>query len=175
MDSAQKVRAFHIIEWLARLGLAGVFFAAAIPKLLDPAAFAKDIENYRVVLPFLGKDYINLTALYLPALEFVSAIAILLNSLKRAAAWTMTGLLAVFLIMITQAVLRGYNIDCGCFGSGAASKALAHTTGIVTILQDLLFLTMSGFVLWRGKGQSMESVLPTLRGGIKGGSLKQGA
>ncbi len=153
MKILRNERILTLLDWLCRLGLAAAFFAAAVPKLMDPAGFAKTIENYRLVLPLIGKDYINLTALFLPALEFVTAAAILWPKTKRAAAWLITGMLVLFIIMIAQAVLRGLNIDCGCFGAAGAAKEKAHMVGISTILRDVGFLLMSGFVLWRGRAK----------------------
>jgi hypothetical protein len=112
-------------------------------------AFAKAIDNYRVVFPIIGKDYVYLVAGFMPALELITALGLLWNRTKRGAALTATLLLILFAILITQAVLRGLNIDCGCFGSGATSKMMARTVGLKAILEDLLWLVMALFVFFR--------------------------
>jgi hypothetical protein len=59
--------------WLARLVLAGVFLAAAAPKIADPPAFAAAIANYRL----FPDAAVNLIATVVPALELVGALALL--------------------------------------------------------------------------------------------------
>jgi putative oxidoreductase len=141
------------LEWLFRLVLAAVFFYASIPKLLHTADFAKAIENYHVVLPLIGKGYINLAAGFLPAVEFTTALALLWNHLKRGGSLMAIALLTLFLILIAQAIARGLNIDCGCFGSGATSKLMARTVGVHALLEDVVWLGMAVFVYVWARGQ----------------------
>ena len=65
--------------------VAVVFLAAAVPKILDPLTFAKAITNYRLSLPWIGLNYVNSVALFMPALEAVVAIALFWNRSKKAA------------------------------------------------------------------------------------------
>ncbi len=154
METPRYGALLTILEWLARLGLAAVFFYAAIPKLLDPAAFAKAIDNYRVVFPLVGKGYVYFVAGFLPALEFVTALGLLWNRTKRGAALLSIAMLVMFVILITQAVARGLNIDCGCFGSGATAKGLARQVGLTAILEDVLWLAMAIFIYFRSRRAS---------------------
>jgi uncharacterized membrane protein YphA (DoxX/SURF4 family) len=149
MDASRRPAAWNLLEWLCRLVLAAVFLFAAWPKLLDPAAFAKAIDNYRVTFPLIGKGYENLVAGFLPALEFVTAFGLLWNRTKRAATLLVMIMLVMFIILISQAVLRGLNIDCGCFGSGATSKLMARHVGLTAILEDVVWLALAVFVYIR--------------------------
>lgn len=98
----------------ALLGL--VFLAAAWKKLLDPAAFAIDILNYRVeYLPWAG---IVGLALYLPWLELVCGLALILHVAYRGALCIAAGLLAVFIAAYGSTRPRGLDVGCGCFGHG---------------------------------------------------------
>ncbi len=150
------------LEWLARLGLAAVFLYAAVPKLLDPVAFAKAIDNYRIVFPLIAKGYVYLVAGFLPALEFVTALGLLWNRTKRGAALLTTIQLVVFIILITQAVARGLNIDCGCFGSGVTSKLMARQVGLTAILEDVAWLAMAIFIYLRSRVSSARSIRYTM-------------
>lgn len=132
----RKERILTLLEWAARITLAAIFLFAAYPKLVDPTGFAKAIENYKVIMPIIGKDYINFAAHLLPALELIAGIGILIQKLKRASAWLCAALLLMFIVMITQAVLRGFNIDCGCFGSGATAAALAQKAGWSKVIEN---------------------------------------
>ncbi|HEY3295451.1 MAG TPA: MauE/DoxX family redox-associated membrane protein [bacterium] len=149
MNSTSKRIILLVLEWVCRLGIAVVYLLAAIPKLLDPLDFAKAIANYRVSFPIIGQDYIYPVAIFLPALEAVVAIALFSNKWKRIASLIAGAMLLMFIVLIGQAVARGLNIDCGCFGSGGVSKALASKVGINKILEDALWLVMCIFIFWR--------------------------
>ena len=151
VETARQHSFFTLLEWLARLVLAAVLLYAAIPKLLDPAAFAKAIDNYRVAFPLIGKGYVYLVAGFLPALELVTGVALLWNRTKRAAALMAAIMLVVFIVLITQAVARGLNIDCGCFGAGKTSKLVARDVGLKAIVEDVVWLGMALFVYFRKK------------------------
>ena len=149
MEPPRRRVLLSILDWLFRLTLAAVLLYAAVPKLLDPAAFAKAIDNYRVAFPIIGKGYVYLVAGFLPALELVTAIGLFWTRTKRAASLLSIILMVMFTILITQAVVRGLNIDCGCFGSGATSKLMARTVGLKAILEDVVWLGMAVFVYMR--------------------------
>jgi uncharacterized membrane protein YphA (DoxX/SURF4 family) len=143
-----------LLEWAARITIAAIFLFAAFPKLLDPAGFAKSIENYKVIFPLVGKDYIHLAAHLMPALELVAGIGILIPKIKRASAWLCATLLLVFIVMVTQAVLRGFNIDCGCFGSGPTAAAMAQKTGWSKVLENSALFVAA---IWIAKRKSKTS------------------
>ena len=127
---------------LSRLSLSIVFFLAAWPKIVDPAGFATDIENYAIV----PKVLVNLMALTLPWVEFMAALALVLGTvaefksgspLARGAALLCLVLLGIFIVAIASAVYRDLDITCGCFGhSGgrkAGFKALAEDGGFLIL------------------------------------------
>jgi hypothetical protein len=118
--------------------------------LLDHQEFAKAMVNYRVVFPLIGQNYVYAMAMFLPALEGVAGIAILFKRWKKSAAIVCGAMLLLFIVLISQAVLRGFNIDCGCFGSGKVGSALAQKVGVSKILEDVAWLGMCVFVWWRG-------------------------
>lgn len=105
--------------WLLRLGLAGVYIVAAIPKLLDPWTFARAIHNFRI----LPLEVIPSVALWLPPLEALAAIAVVTGLLYRGGLVWLTGLSLAFAAGIVSAIARKLDIDCGCFGSLARSSA----------------------------------------------------
>ena len=149
MNRSLRQQIFTGLDWTFRLLLAGLFLYAAWPKLLDPADFAKSITNYKVVLPVVGQDYVYLTAMFLPALEAVAAVCLFLPKFKRSAALVIAFLLALFIVLIFQAVMRGLNIDCGCFGNSEVSSALATKVGWNKIMENLAFLAAAIFVYLR--------------------------
>ena len=102
----------RIGEWLARLTLAGVFLAAALPKIADPLAFAAAIANYRV----FPDGLLHVIATVVPALELVGALAVLTGWRLRGGASLLGGLLLAFTVLLAASLARGLDLDCGCFG-----------------------------------------------------------
>jgi hypothetical protein len=92
-----------------------IFLAAGILKALDPAAFAVDILNYRI-LPWTCDV---LLALYLPWLEIVCGAELLLRIGHRGALCIVAALLAAFIGAYASTRVRGLDVACGCFGHGA--------------------------------------------------------
>jgi putative oxidoreductase len=95
-----------------------VFVIAAIPKIVDPPAFAHMIYNYRL----LPGPAINALALVMPWLEMVVGVALILGVWKREAAIVAGILLLVFLVAIGVNLARGHAVDCGCFDVRSAGK-----------------------------------------------------
>jgi putative oxidoreductase len=112
-----------VFVWCLRLGLAGLYLFAALPKIVDPWSFARAIMNFRL----LPTTVIPSLAVWLPIFEAVAAVAVLTGLLYRGGVLALSGMSAVFAAGIASAMLRGLDIDCGCFGSAAHSRAsLGH-------------------------------------------------
>ncbi|MCK4414851.1 MAG: DoxX family protein [Candidatus Eisenbacteria sp.] len=102
---------------LCRLVLAGVFLLAAIGKLENPFAFATSIYAYRVIPASLAL----IVGVVMPAIEILAAAALVSGVLWRGGAVVLGGMLIVFIAALFQAIVRGIDIDCGCFGSESSS------------------------------------------------------
>ncbi len=97
---------------LCRL-LAALFLAAAAGKIRDPLVFADSIAAYDMIA---WKPGVTLLALTLPMLEILLAL-LLVTGVWRRTALLGTGLLtALFTAALLSAMVRGLEIDCGCFG-----------------------------------------------------------
>ena len=111
------------ILWSLRLGLAGLYLFAAIPKIIDPWSFARAIHNFRI----LPTAVIPPLSVWLPVFEAVAAVAAATGILYRGGVLALSAMSAVFALGISSAMVRGLDIDCGCFGSAANSRAsLGH-------------------------------------------------
>jgi len=95
-----------------RLVLGALFVWAAVAKLPDMAAFAQDVANYRLVPALL----VPFVACAVVGVELLAGAALILGLLVRPAALVLAGLLAVFTAFLSQALLRGIDLRCGCFG-----------------------------------------------------------
>lgn len=128
-----------LARWVARLVVAGVFLFAAVPKLMDPAAFAEAIDNYRM----LPSELSGPLALVVPAIELIAALALVLGPGRRGAALVAAGMLAFFIVGIGQALVRDINIDCGCFGSAHESQA-----SWLSVVRNVVLIALSALVVF---------------------------
>jgi putative oxidoreductase len=100
-------------RWLSfcvRLVLGGLFLYAGLSKIGQPYHFAAAIQAYQLLPQFL----VGLTAVLIPWIETVSAIALLLGCKPRSTLITFMILLAIFIVIIGFTMFRGLDIDCGC-------------------------------------------------------------
>lgn len=105
-----------LIRVLFPLIIATVFIFAAVPKIIDPATFAKAIYQYHLAPAWS----ISLMAIYLPWIELVCALAFLfVPHWRPASGLLIAGMLFVFTAAVAISLYRGLNISCGCFGRAA--------------------------------------------------------
>jgi uncharacterized membrane protein YphA (DoxX/SURF4 family) len=133
-----------VIGTLARLGLAAVWIASGVIKLLDPGQTYLAVKAYDVLpTPMIGPvaDALPLVELCLGMLLLVG-IGVRLNAALSAA------LLLVFVAAVSQAWMRGLNIECGCFGGGGEVAADETRYG-EELLRDAAFLALAGWLVLR--------------------------
>lgn len=122
-----------------RFFLAALFLYASLPKIADPAAFAQDVYYYRL----LPDAAVNLVAIFLPWLELLCAVALLVAPSWRTSAYLLLlSMLAVFTVAVAVNVVRGVDISCGCFASAS------ETIGWDKVLENvwLMFLCVFGLI-----------------------------
>jgi uncharacterized membrane protein YphA (DoxX/SURF4 family) len=131
----------RIIALLLRLGLGGVFVAASVPKILDPAGFSRNIFHYEI----LPGNLVNAVAITLPWVELLVGLCLIAGFRLRGAALTAIVSLVIFTAAMSSALARGLNIDCGCF------KTSGTPLGPERILGDLALLVAAVLVYrWSG-------------------------
>jgi putative oxidoreductase len=127
---------WRIIDFI----VAAVFIYAGVLKMLDPAQFAHDINNYRI-LPWTPSVVL---AFYLPWLEIFCGLALIARFLYRGALSILSVLIVVFTLATIAAKVRGLDITCGCFGHASQHWSLpAHLATNLAILAGLLALWVS--------------------------------
>lgn len=122
--------------WASRVIAAGVFIWAAVPKLMDPVAFAETIGNYRA-FPYWSW---NLIAATVPWLELVAAAALVVGIRRRGAAFALAVLDTAFMALILSVIARDIDISCGCFGQQSEAAAQAESVGWHTFWRDLVLM-----------------------------------
>ena len=138
-----KVHPYIIV--LIRCALGIVFIYASYEKILYPAKFARDISNYHIV-PF-GLE--NIVALIIPWLELFIGVGLIAGIMVDGAALISGGLFVLFIILISQAILRGYNIECGC------GLKEGEIVGWRKVIENLLFL-LSSYIVWKREKTKLE-------------------
>ncbi len=127
-----------------RIVLGGLFIYAGVVKVLDPLDFAQDIRNYRLV----GQALSFAAAIVLPWLEILAGAFLVAGVWRRGAALVIIGLLVFFIVLTAVTMLRGLDVDCGCFGS------LSRKSGWSVILEDLGMLALGlGLLLSPGSNK----------------------
>ncbi len=120
---------------VSRLGLAAVFIYAGVVKANDIVAFAGQIANYQI-LPYAWN---YLVASILPYLELLCGILLLLNMRVRPAVLVLFVLNVIFMFVLFSAIIRGFDIDCGCFKPGSTDptsplSALWRDCGLLVLM-----------------------------------------
>lgn len=124
-----------------RIILGAVFLWASFGKILEPGDFARSISNYHIV-PF-GIE--NIVALILPWLELLIGMGLILGIMVDGSVQISAILLVMFILMIGQAMLRGFNIECGC------GLKEGEMIGLNKILENIVFLGGAYIVMQRKK------------------------
>ncbi|WP_224984660.1 MauE/DoxX family redox-associated membrane protein [Geomonas agri] len=127
-----------MISLALRIALGAIFIYAALPKIADPVAFAGSVAAYRI-LPYFWS---YLTAAVLPFLELTCGVLLILGVRVRSGALIIGALNVVFMAALAAAMIRGLDIDCGCFRQDGPK-----TAPWVALVRDAFFLAMTAAVL----------------------------
>ncbi len=134
--------------------LAAVFLRAGWPKANDPKAFAIMVYRYE----FLPDNLVNVTAIFMPWLEIVCALALLfIPRLRYASAWLIALMLLGFSGLIGSALARGItDISCGCFSVDPTGGHI----GPANIVRNVALLAATSFVIWGTRGGMTNDEIP---------------
>jgi putative oxidoreductase len=123
--------AWTVAIWAARIGVAITFLVAAVPKVIDLEPFAIDIRNYQV----FPEWSLHLLAAIVPMVEIVGAVAIASGRERwvRSGAVVLGLLTAAFVALVASVIIRGIDLQCGCFGQDETASAV----GVPTLVRDV--------------------------------------
>lgn len=134
------------MTFFTRLLVGLVFVYAGSVKVWDVGAgqwaapqFAIDISNYRIV----GGDLAILVSVYLPWVEIVGGLSLVFRRCYAGGLAVLTGLTLVFAGAIGSAIVRGLNVECGCFGRGAGITPQIALARDLILLGALVFLIVA--------------------------------
>lgn len=125
---------WHILYRILDLIIGGIFIYAGLTKVIDPVAFANDIDNYKILPWPIGVRL----AFYLPWLEVFCGLAVVSRRLYLGGLSILASLTTIFIMASIAAKVRGIDITCGCFGH--ASKHWSFTTHLAVDFGILILL-----------------------------------
>ena len=130
----------NIFYRIVALIIGGIFIYAGVIKAMDPVAFANDIDNYKI-LPWALTVRL---AFYLPWLEILCGLAVILGLLYRGGLLILTALVSVFIIASIIAKVRGLDITCGCFGHASKNWSFAGHLALDFAILGMLVVSLAG-------------------------------
>ena len=139
--------ALHLVSLVLRVVIGAYFIFAAVPKIVDPLAFATAIGHYQL----LPHAMIHGFALTLPWLELLVGAALVVGARTRISALICGILVLMFTIAIVWALLQGLQIDCGCFGAQGGDEV-----SWMKVAKNVGMIAACGLLTW--KPQSLLSV-----------------
>lgn len=117
--------------------LLGLFFAyAGALKISDAQAFAGQVAAYQI-LPY---QWNYVAAATLPWIEVICGGVLILNQRVRPASLVIGVLTIAFMFALVSVMVRGFEIDCGCFGPQFQS------TPEQALMRNVLILALAHFV-----------------------------
>ena len=100
---------------IVRLLLGVMFVVAGIMKISDSIGFFSDLSSYGVPFPEI---FLRVVAIGLPWFEVLTGLGLIVNFWPETIRPAVCGLWLIFVLMLGQALVRGLDLNCGCFGSG---------------------------------------------------------
>lgn len=140
----RKILSNKYINLIFRLILGYVFIYASIDKIQNPAEFSDTIDNFHISPISIN----NLLALFIPWIELVIGICLITGIFISGASIISIGLFLLFIFVLSQAVIRGIDTNCGCFKVTEEIQNLDFKAELIKrIFEDILLLSMT-FVVY---------------------------
>ena len=133
---------------LARIILGIIFIYASVDKIANPVDFSNVIDNYHISPVQLN----NLAALIIPWVELVVGLFLIFGIFLEGSSLISICLLMFFIFIISQALVRGIDLHCGCFdlSQKAISNENIKLEMIKRIIEDFVFLLLA-FIIKKRK------------------------
>ena len=134
-----RQEAWHFAHTWLRAFLGGIFLWASWDKLISPDAFARIIGNYQL----LPDALVTPVALVLPWIEAICGICLVTGIAAGGAALIVNALMLAFIGALSMNMLRGIDLNCGCFsveGAAAANTPLDIARDVAILAAGVLVL-----------------------------------
>ena len=132
-----------VADTALRLGFGGMFLYSAWGKLQDPGIFQTMVDNYRM-LPACVTAPFSVT---MSMAELLVGAMFIFSKWTREAAFATAVMLAMFIVALTQAQIRGLDISCGCFSEEEKNP---HEV-LFALVRDVLLIVPTVWLLLKGQ------------------------
>ncbi len=133
-----KILSNDYLTFICRVIFGVIFIYASLDKMANPEQFARIVYNYHL----LPGSLINIFSLILPISEFLAGIFLITGFFYNGSRNYLIFLILVFMVATGINVIRGIDLECGCFTVSSKAKS----AGYKLILRDLVYL-VPGLVL----------------------------
>jgi uncharacterized membrane protein YphA (DoxX/SURF4 family) len=134
----QKISDNSFIILFARIIVGMMFIIVGVAKIANAAEFAEEIRNYQIMPEFI----LNLAAISVAWIELISGIFLLFGVKTKANSLIILAMLFVFTTAVFIAMMKGLNINCGCYSQIASQKV-----GLPKILENLGLILLTLLIL----------------------------
>jgi putative oxidoreductase len=121
-----------------RLLLGALFIMSGGEKLLDLKYFGLVIAEYQILPSLL----IPAAALFFSLCELVCGTMLLIDLYSRVSSSIMLIMMVIFIVAITNNVIRGIDHDCGCMEFLSQWYGMQEEVGIGAIVRDIVFFIL---------------------------------
>jgi uncharacterized membrane protein YphA (DoxX/SURF4 family) len=127
-----------IISFILRIIIGGIFLISGLAKISDPVRFLLTLREFRL----FPESIVPFTAVFLPWLEFFLGLSVVLGVLYRTSALMLAGLNILFIIALGSVIVRGFEVDCGCFGLVADILKLPDMADWKAVVRNVIFVML---------------------------------
>ena len=136
---------FRILEFVCRIGLGTLFVYSALAKISDPDEFAYSVSRYDLLPGFV----VGIFALTMPMLELLAGLSMLFTKWLRESALLVAVMMAMFIVALAQALARGLEISCGCFG---VPNVGGRKEILMALVRDVVLIIPAVWLMFRQNG-----------------------
>lgn len=117
-----------------------LFLWSAYSKIVAPLRLFEMVQRYDLAPAVLSLA----VAFVLPYVELVSGISLICGFLRKGSAIFVLLLCTMFILAQISVMVRGMEVDCGCFGQNGQS------VGWISLGKTTVVLFVSGIIFWSG-------------------------
>jgi len=122
---------------LIRLILAFLFILSALQKFKSLETFALSVDAYQIFPAFL----VNLITIIIPWLELFIGTGLLFKYKLQSNLISYLFMMISFTILVFIAMIKGLDIDCGCFGESSTKVGVQKVAeNMIIVLGNLILI-----------------------------------
>ncbi len=132
-----KIEFKKVLLELIRIFLAFLFIFSALEKFKSLENFALSVDAYQIFPAIL----VNLITIVIPWLELFVGFGLLFKFKLRANLILYFILMVSFTILVIIAIIKGLDIECGCFGESSTR------VGVYKLIENLTIILLNLILL----------------------------